>query len=107
MLIVELRQAVLAQGTKLRASGLATQLGGSASSAEQPASIKAVPCRIAGAVGCACGERCQDAEQSADSFRLINALTVWLQAQADESLTRAPTVAESSCCACAEAQTEV
>ena len=97
-----LRQAVLAEGTRLRASGLATQLRGSASSetgeetsvaqlgliassAEQPASIKAVPSRIVGAVGCASGKRCQDVEQSADSFTLINALSVWLEAQGDES----------------------
>ena len=67
-LIAELRQAVLAEGTRLRARGLAAQLGGSASnetgeettaaqpvstvsSAEQPASIKVVPSRIAGPVG--------------------------------------------------------
>ena len=58
-LIAELRQAVLAEGTRLRARGLAAQLGGSASSetgeetsaaqpgltassAEQPASINAL-----------------------------------------------------------------
>ena len=72
MLIAELRQAVLAEGCRLHASGLATQLGGSSSSeigegtsaaqpgsiascAEQPESIKAVPSRIVRAVGSAIG----------------------------------------------------
>ena len=76
--ITELRQAVLAGGTRLRARCLVTQLAGSsssqigeetgvaqlgllASSAEQPASIKAVPSRIVGAVGGASGKRCQGA----------------------------------------------
>ena len=61
-LIAELRQAVLAEGTRLRARGLAAQRGVSASSApplakpdfasaaassaEQPASINAVPSRV-------------------------------------------------------------
>ena len=82
----------------LGASGLATQQGGSsnieieeaqpgsvASSVEQPGFVQPVPSRIVGAVGCASGKRCQDAEQSAGSFTLTNALRVWLEAQGDES----------------------
>ena len=82
--IVELRQAVLAEGTRLRARGLAAQLGGSASSetgeettaaqpgstassAEQPASIKAVPSRIARPLGSASGKRRRDATTSCET----------------------------------------
>ena len=83
-LIAELRQAVIAEGTRLRARGLVAQLGGSASSetgeetsaaqpgsiassAEQPASIKAVPSRIVRAVGCASGKRRQDTTTSCET----------------------------------------
>ena len=95
-LIAELRQAVLAEGSRLIARSVATQLGRSArsetgeatsaaqpgsiaSSTEQLASTKAVSGRILGAVGCASGKRLQGAEQSADSFTSINALGVWLE----------------------------
>ena len=83
-LIAELRQAVLAEGTRLRAGGLAAKLGGSASSetgeetsaaqpgstassAEQPASIKAVPSRIVRPVRFANGKRRLDATTSCET----------------------------------------
>ena len=83
-LIAELRQAVLAEGTRLRARGLAAQLGGSASnetgeettaaqpvstasSAEQPACIKVVPSRIAGPVGSVSAKRRQDETTSCET----------------------------------------
>ena len=82
-LIVELRQAVLAEGTRLRARGLAAQRGVSASSApplakpafasaaassaEQPASINAVPSRVVRPVEFASGKRRLDAFTSCET----------------------------------------
>ena len=68
MLIAELRQAVLVEGTRLRARGLAPQLGVSANSATgegtdaaQPASINAARSRVVRPIACASGERSSDA----------------------------------------------
>ena len=78
-----LRQALLAEATRLRARGLAAQPGVSASSApplakpafasaaassaEQPASINAVPSRVVRPVEFANGKRCLDACTSCES----------------------------------------
>ena len=82
-LIAEVRQAVLAEGTRLRARGRAAQLGVSASSAPplakpafasaaassaaQPASIDAVPSRVVRPVEFASGKRCLDAFTSCET----------------------------------------
>ena len=68
MFIAELLQAVLVEGTRLRARGLAPQLGVSANSvtgegtdAAQPASINAARSRVVRPIACASGERSSDA----------------------------------------------
>ena len=82
-LIAELRQAVLVEGARLRARSLAAQPGVSAnsapplakpafasaaaSSAEQPASINAVPSRVVRPVEFASGKRCLDAFTSCET----------------------------------------
>ena len=88
-LIAELRQAVLEMAARLRASGLAAQLGVSAnsapplakpafasaaaSSAEQPASINAVLDSVARPVEFASDKRCLDAFTSCETAEETNA----------------------------------